>query len=134
MTAPGNSPISMVAVEKFVLRPQVILGECILVGFQHAWGDNDTGIPIEARIGGLGWVGIKRCHRLWQGDRLGLGGATIGKASQKLRAFMKGSWVDLVCQKKVAWADLIVIGPVFIVLVKPGQKIRRRCSIPARSG
>ena len=72
MKAPRNSPISMVAVEKFMLRPQMILGECILVGFQHARGNNDTGIPIEARIGGLGWIGIERCHRLWQGDRLGL--------------------------------------------------------------
>ena len=45
---------------------------------------------------------------------------------------MKGSGVDLVRQKKVAWLDLVVIGPVFIVPAKPGQKIGRGCSISAR--
>ena len=73
MAAPRNSPIRMVAVEKLMLRPQMILGERVFIGFQYVWGDDDAGIPIKALIGGFGRVGIVRRNRLWQGDRLGFG-------------------------------------------------------------
>ena len=36
MTPSGNSSISMVAIEKLVLRPQWVLGEHVFVGFQYA--------------------------------------------------------------------------------------------------
>ena len=65
-----NPSIRIVAIEKFVLWPQVILGKSVFVGLQNTNWDGNSSIPIKASFGCPGRIAIKWRNRFWQFDRL----------------------------------------------------------------